>query len=82
MIRDITSDDLLTVLALKNAHAAEVNALTADALAALVAVAAHARMIDGGHGFLLALSSGRWSRDPITRGSWRATPRSSTSIAS
>ena len=32
MIRDITSDDLPTVLALNNAHAMEVNALTADAL--------------------------------------------------
>jgi predicted GNAT superfamily acetyltransferase len=56
MIRDITSADLPAVLALNNAHAAEVNALTADALAALVAVAAHARVVDGGHGFLIALS--------------------------
>jgi len=56
MIRAVTSDDLPAVLALNNSHAMEVNALTADALAALVAVAAHARVVDGGRGFLLALS--------------------------
>jgi predicted GNAT superfamily acetyltransferase len=56
MIRDITSGDLPLMLALNNAHAMEVNALTADLLAALVAVAAHARVVDGGHGFLLALN--------------------------
>ncbi|HEX7842491.1 MAG TPA: hypothetical protein VF469_33690 [Kofleriaceae bacterium] len=43
MIRDITSDDLPAVLALDNAYAVEVSALTVDALAALVAVAAVAR---------------------------------------
>lgn len=56
MIRDFTSADLPAVLALNNAHAAEVNALTEAALEALVAVAAHARVIEGGHGFLIALS--------------------------
>lgn len=56
MIRAFTRDDLPAVLALNNAHAAEVNALTAEALEALVAVAAHARVVDGGHGFLLAFS--------------------------
>jgi hypothetical protein len=56
MIRAITRDDLPVVLALNNAHAREVNALTADALAVLIAVAAHARVIDGGRGFLVALS--------------------------
>lgn len=56
MIRDITSADLPAVLALNNAHAVEVNALTADALASLVAVAAHARVVDGGHGFLIAFN--------------------------
>jgi predicted GNAT superfamily acetyltransferase len=61
MIRDITSADLPAVLALNNAHAAEVNELTADALAALVAVAARARIVDGGHGFLIALGE----RTPI-----------------
>jgi uncharacterized protein len=55
MIRSITGDDLAAILALNNAHAAEVNAVTADGLANLVAVAEHARTIDGGHGFLLAL---------------------------
>jgi uncharacterized protein len=54
MIRDITSADLPAVLALNNAHAAEVNALTEDALAVLVASAAHARVIDSGQGFLVA----------------------------
>src|SRR5262249_58604048 len=54
MIRDITSDDLPAVLALNNAHAVEVNALTADTLAAFVAVATHARVSAGGHGFLIA----------------------------
>jgi predicted GNAT superfamily acetyltransferase len=55
MIRAVTNEDLAAVLALNNAHAREVNALTADALAALVAFAAHARVIDGGRGFLIAL---------------------------
>jgi predicted GNAT superfamily acetyltransferase len=54
MIRAVTSDDLPGLLALNNAHAAEVNALDAGALAALIGAAAHARVIDGGHGFLLA----------------------------
>ena len=53
MIRAITGGDLAAILALNNAHAVEVNALTAEAL---VAVAAHARIVDGGHGFLLAFS--------------------------
>jgi predicted GNAT superfamily acetyltransferase len=61
MIRAFLSDDLPTVLALNNAHAVEVNLLTAEALGALVAVAAYARVIDGGHGFLIALSE----RSPI-----------------
>jgi uncharacterized protein len=61
MIRAIQSDDLPTVLALNNAHAVEVNSLTAEALGALVAVAAYARVIDGGHGFLIALSE----RSPV-----------------
>ena len=56
MIRAFARDDLPAMLALNNAHAAEVNALTAEALEALVAVAAHARVVDGGNGFLLALS--------------------------
>ena len=44
------------MLALNNAHAVEVNALTAEALAALVAVAEHACIVDEGLGFLIALS--------------------------
>jgi uncharacterized protein len=61
MIRAVQSDDLPTILALNNAHAVEVNPLTAEALGALVAVAAYARVVDGGHGFLIALSE----RPPI-----------------
>jgi len=56
VIRPVTPDDLPAMLALNNAHAAEVNALTADALKALVAIATHARVLDGCDGFLLALS--------------------------
>lgn len=56
MIHPITTDDLPAILALNNAHAVEVNALTADALAALVTSAAYARVIGGCEGFLLALS--------------------------
>lgn len=56
MIRTLTSDDLPAVLALNNAHAIEVNALTPEALAAMVGQAAHARMIEGGGGFLIAFS--------------------------
>ena len=55
MIRSLSAADLPDVLALNNAHAAEVNALSPEALAALVAVAAHAVVIDGGLGFLIAL---------------------------
>jgi predicted GNAT superfamily acetyltransferase len=56
VIHPITTDDLPAILALNNAHAVEVNALTADALAALVTSAAYARVIGGCEGFLLALS--------------------------
>ena len=55
VIRSITSDDLPAVLALNNAHAVDVNALTADALAALVAVAVRARVVGACEGFLIAL---------------------------
>jgi predicted GNAT superfamily acetyltransferase len=56
MIRAITRDDLPALLALNNAHAAEVNELTDEALAGLVAVAAHARIVEGAQAFLLAFS--------------------------
>lgn len=56
LIRPLTHDDLPALLALNNAHAAEVNALTADAFAALVDVAAQARVVDGALGFLIALN--------------------------
>src|SRR4051812_50209619 len=55
MIRSLTAADRPAVLALNNAHAAEVNELSAEALAALLAVAAYAVVIDGGLGFLIAL---------------------------
>lgn len=56
MIRAIRRGDLPAILALNNAHAVEVNALTTEALEALVAIAAHAWIIDGDLGFLLAFS--------------------------
>ena len=56
MIRAVTHGDLPAILALNNAHAVEVNALTAEALETLVAVAAHARIVDGCAGFLIAFS--------------------------
>jgi predicted GNAT superfamily acetyltransferase len=56
MIRSILRHDLPAILALNNAHAKDVNALTAEALQALLAVAAHARVVDGDKGFLIALS--------------------------
>lgn len=52
--RDLVAADLPAVLALNNAHAIEVNALTMEGLERLVAVAARARIIDGALGFLLA----------------------------
>jgi hypothetical protein len=55
VIRALLPGDLPAVLALNNAHAAEVNALTADALAALVSLSARARVVDGDLGFLIAL---------------------------
>lgn len=48
MLRPIEDADLPVVLALNNAHAREVNALTASELAGLVAVAAWTRVVDDG----------------------------------
>jgi predicted GNAT superfamily acetyltransferase len=56
MIRRLTRDDLPAVLALNNAHALDVNALTSDELTTLVAVAELALVVDDGLGFLIALS--------------------------
>lgn len=53
-IRPLESDDLPVLLALNNAHAAEVNALTEDAFRRHMTVAAYAVCVDGGLGFLLA----------------------------
>jgi len=53
-IRDLEPGDLPVALALNNESAAEVNALTAETLAKLVAVAASARFIEGGLGMLVA----------------------------
>ncbi len=52
---DLTPADHDVLLALNNRHADEVNALTPDAFAGLVAVAARARVVEGGLGFLIAL---------------------------
>ena len=54
-IRDIEPADLPAILALNNEHAEEVNALTAAELDDLVRIAAHARILDGAAGFLIAL---------------------------
>jgi predicted GNAT superfamily acetyltransferase len=56
VIRSVSAGDLPALLALNNAHAVELSELTADALTALVTVSAHARVLDGCDGFLLALS--------------------------
>jgi uncharacterized protein len=64
LIRPITSDDLPALVALNDAHAVEVNALGAAGLAALVAGAAVARVVDGGLGFLIALDERTPSHGP------------------
>ncbi len=53
-IRDLAPADLSSVLRLNNAHAAEVNALGEEALAARVRAAARARVIEDGLGVLIA----------------------------
>lgn len=50
--------DHAVLLALNNAHAAEVGALTEDAFARLIAVSFRTRMTDGRDAFLLALEQG------------------------
>ncbi len=54
MIRDIVDADLPAILALNNASAAEVNALTLDELVQRVAIAAAARIVGDADGFVLA----------------------------
>jgi predicted GNAT superfamily acetyltransferase len=54
-VRDLTPADHEVLLVLNNRHAAEVNALTPDAFSGLVALAARARVVEGGLGFLIAL---------------------------
>jgi hypothetical protein len=66
-IRDIEAADLPFLLALNNQSAAEVNALTADALARLVAVAASARLVGDGarlSGFLIAFDQSSPTQGP------------------
>jgi predicted GNAT superfamily acetyltransferase len=53
-LRDLVPADLPALLALNNAHAAEVNELNLAALARMVEVAAQVRVVDGCLGFLLA----------------------------
>jgi predicted GNAT superfamily acetyltransferase len=59
MIRTLTPSDFPAVLALNDAHAAEVNALGAEGLASLVAIAAHALVVDDANakleGFVIVL---------------------------
>jgi predicted GNAT superfamily acetyltransferase len=55
VIRPLSREDFPAVLALNNAHAKEVNALTADQLTALVALAVPALVDDAGPAFLIAL---------------------------
>jgi predicted GNAT superfamily acetyltransferase len=73
VIRDIEEADLAAVLAMNNAHAAEVNALTAAELAALVRVAVRARIVEGRLGFLIGFSEQTPAQGPnhgwfVTRG--------------
>jgi predicted GNAT superfamily acetyltransferase len=56
MIRALTRDDLPLVLTLNNAHAVEVNALTAAELDALFAVAELGLIVGDGLAFVIALS--------------------------
>lgn len=53
-IRDITEADIAALLALNNAEAAAVNALTPEGFAALLRNAFAARVTAGGEGFLIA----------------------------
>src|ERR671924_249278 len=53
-IRDIRDEDLAAVLTLNNAHATEVNALTAEELARMLRVAARPRVVEGPLGFVVA----------------------------
>jgi len=57
MIRDIAAADLPALLALNNAEAAAVNALTLEELTAQVAIALSARMVADGTGFLVAFGA-------------------------
>ena len=64
LIRAIAPADVPALVALNNVHAVEVNALDATAFAALVAVAAHALVVDGGRGFVVALDERTPSHGP------------------
>ncbi len=58
ILRPPMADDEPALLALNNAHAAELPLLDADGLRRLLAMAFHARMADGAAGFLIALDEG------------------------
>jgi hypothetical protein len=64
MIRDLVASDLPAVLALNNAHAVEVNALSTEGLCALVGAAAHALVVDEVAAFLIALDEGTPAHGP------------------
>lgn len=63
MLRPPESSDFPGMLALNNAHAAELGALSAEALAGLVAISFRTRYADAG-GFLIALEQGADYRSP------------------
>lgn len=58
VLRAPTDADLAMLLALNNAHAAEVGALSAEELAHLIAVSFRTRVTDNLDAFLIALEEG------------------------
>lgn len=58
LLRAPTLSDLTAMLALNNAHAAELGALTREALSHLVDVSFRTRVADGGDAFIIALEQG------------------------
>jgi predicted GNAT superfamily acetyltransferase len=58
MLREPTSSDLAPLLALNNAHAAELGALTAEQFAHLVGISFRTRINDTAEAFLIALEQG------------------------
>jgi len=75
MLRAPTPSDLPALLALNNAHATELGALSGEALAHLVDISFRTRMTDGADAFVIALQQGakyespnyRWFAERFTR---------------